>query len=197
MHQPANAQLLPRSRRSTSSSTKRPSPGRWPWKTWKPFCPRSAGDQHRAGSRQGWPHYAESARRRPPRSRRRLVQNLEHSKHFLLPRIVGESSESTGGPNERLEPISASNRVNFELLAEYNPAAPMEHKAQKKQEDEKPSADGDRASQSALSSHAAHPAQAPATPGKKSIPPPSTRLGRSKPNPSRGPNPNPNSGGPR
>ena len=52
-----------------------------------------------------------------------LVQNLEHSKHFLLPSIVSESTESTGGPNERLEPVSASNRFNFELLAEYNPAA--------------------------------------------------------------------------
>jgi hypothetical protein len=113
------------------------------------------------------------------------VQNLERSKHFLQPRIVGESSESTGGPNERLEPISASNRVNFELLAEYSSTAPMERKAQNKQEGEKPSADGKRESQSALPSHAAHPAQAPVTPR------------RSKPNPNRGPNPNPNSGGPR
>lgn len=52
-----------------------------------------------------------------------LVQNLEHSRHFLLPRIVGESSENNGGPNERLEPVSASNRVNFDVLADYNPAA--------------------------------------------------------------------------
>ena len=28
----------------------------------------------------------------------------------------------SGGPGERLEPVSASNRVNFDLLAEYNPA---------------------------------------------------------------------------
>ena len=51
-----------------------------------------------------------------------LVRNLEHSKRFLMPRIVGENSESTGGAGERLEPVSASNRVNFDLLAEYNPA---------------------------------------------------------------------------
>jgi type IV pilus assembly protein PilN len=51
-----------------------------------------------------------------------LVRNLEHSKRFLLPRIVGENSESTGGPGEQLQPISASSRVNFDLLAEYNPA---------------------------------------------------------------------------
>ena len=36
-----------------------------------------------------------------------LVKNLEHSKHFVLPRIVGESSESTGGPGETLQPVSA------------------------------------------------------------------------------------------
>jgi type IV pilus assembly protein PilN len=123
-----------------------------------------------------------------------LVQNLERSKHFLQPRIVGESSESTGGPNERLEPISASNRVNFELLAEYSSTAPMERKAQNKQEGEKPSADGERETQGAFSAHAA---QTPAPAGKKFTRQPSTDPGRSKPNPSRGPNPNPNSGGPR
>jgi type IV pilus assembly protein PilN len=63
-----------------------------------------------------------------------LVQNLEHSRYFLLPRIVGESSESTGGPAERLEPISASNRVNFDLLADYNSNAPMERRAEKRRE---------------------------------------------------------------
>jgi type IV pilus assembly protein PilN len=74
-----------------------------------------------------------------------LVQNLERSKHFLQPRIVGESAESVGGPNERLEPISASNRVNFDLLAEYNVAAPMDLnlRAEGKHEDEKPSAAGE------------------------------------------------------
>ena len=57
-----------------------------------------------------------------------LVHNLEHSRHFLLPRIVGETAESEGGPNQRLEPVSASNRVNFDLLADYNPASPEERK---------------------------------------------------------------------
>ena len=51
-----------------------------------------------------------------------LVQNLEHSRHFLHPAITGESLESNGGPNTALEPVSASNRVNFDLNAEYNPA---------------------------------------------------------------------------
>jgi len=71
-----------------------------------------------------------------------LVQNLEHSRHFLLPHIVSESSESTGGPNERLEAVSASNRFNFELLADYNSTAPVEGKAEKK--NEKPQAAGER-----------------------------------------------------
>ena len=47
-----------------------------------------------------------------------LVRNLEHSRRFLEPRIVGENSEATNGPNQRLEPVSASNRFNFDLLAE-------------------------------------------------------------------------------
>jgi len=55
-----------------------------------------------------------------------LVRNLEHSRRFLLPRIVGENSESTGGASERLELPSASSRVNFDLLAEYNPATASE-----------------------------------------------------------------------
>lgn len=58
-----------------------------------------------------------------------LVRNLEHSKRFLLPRIVGENAETNGGPGERLEPVSATNRVDFDVLAEYNPALPGERKA--------------------------------------------------------------------
>jgi type IV pilus assembly protein PilN len=75
-----------------------------------------------------------------------LVQNLEHSRHFLLPHIVGESSEATGGPAERLEPLSASNRFTFELQAEYNPTELSERKAQKKLEASKSSVSAERAS---------------------------------------------------
>ncbi len=60
-----------------------------------------------------------------------LVRNLEHSRRFLMPSIVGENSETQGGPNEQLQPVSASSRVNLDLLAEYNPAAPIEHRAAK------------------------------------------------------------------
>jgi type IV pilus assembly protein PilN len=55
-----------------------------------------------------------------------LVRNLEHSRRFLIPRIVGENSASTERPGERLEPVSASDRVEFDLLAQYNPASPDE-----------------------------------------------------------------------
>jgi len=55
-----------------------------------------------------------------------LVRNLEHSRHFLLPTIAGENSEATGGPNQRLGPATAADRFNFDLLVNYNPAAPQE-----------------------------------------------------------------------
>jgi type IV pilus assembly protein PilN len=65
-----------------------------------------------------------------PRDRAvQMVENLEHSRHFLSPRIAGESSESTAGPNQRIEPVSASSRVNFEVQAEYVPPKPGERKA--------------------------------------------------------------------
>lgn len=64
-----------------------------------------------------------------------LVRNLEHSKRFLHPRIVGENAEAAGsGANQRLEPVSESNRFNFDLLAEYNPPTPEERKASKSTE---------------------------------------------------------------
>lgn len=57
-----------------------------------------------------------------------LVQNLEHSRHFLLPRIVNETTASQEGPNQRPEPVSDSNRVNFDMLADYTPGAPQERR---------------------------------------------------------------------
>jgi len=60
-----------------------------------------------------------------------LEKNLEHSRRFLMPRIVGENSESSGRPGEAPEPVSASNRVDFDLLADYNPATLEERKQAK------------------------------------------------------------------
>jgi len=72
-----------------------------------------------------------------------LVRNLERSKDFLMPRIVGENSETTGVPGERLQPVSASNRVNFDLLAEYNPASAGERRPAPIQEHEPAGASGE------------------------------------------------------
>ena len=61
-----------------------------------------------------------------------LVRNLEHSRRFLLPRIVGENAENTDKPGQRIEPVSAADRVDFELAAEYNPANAEERMAARK-----------------------------------------------------------------
>jgi type IV pilus assembly protein PilN len=58
-----------------------------------------------------------------------LVANLEHSHRFLQPRIVNEAIESSGNGPQQLEPVSLSNHVNFEILADYNPATADERKA--------------------------------------------------------------------
>ncbi|HVN94554.1 MAG TPA: hypothetical protein VMT38_12705 [Terracidiphilus sp.] len=50
-----------------------------------------------------------------------LVANLERSRRFLQPRIVGENAESSNNPQQHQEPISISNRFDFDLLADYNP----------------------------------------------------------------------------
>ena len=60
-----------------------------------------------------------------------LVQNLEHSRHFIVPRIVGENAESTGGPNAQAQPVSASNRFDYDVLADYNPGQPDDRKTSK------------------------------------------------------------------
>jgi type IV pilus assembly protein PilN len=56
-----------------------------------------------------------------------LVRNLEHSRYFMRPAIIGESAESQGGPGQRQEPISPSNRFNFDVQAIYNIDALGEH----------------------------------------------------------------------
>jgi type IV pilus assembly protein PilN len=136
-----------------------------------------------------------------------LVEHLEHSRHFLMPHIVGESSETTGGMNERLEPVSASNRFNFELQAEYNPAAPAERKEERTQEEKreerkpaappapsrpKPMAAGKRLGQNAPPPHAIPPSLPPAAPVQQPGRPLYTAPIRSGPHA----NPNPNPGGP-
>jgi type IV pilus assembly protein PilN len=112
-----------------------------------------------------------------------LVRNLERSRLFLLPRIVGESTESSGGPGEKLEPISASNRVNFDLLADYNSSAPIEHTAEKKHPEQPVSGTAARTGQAVPQPHAVHPLVAPAAPGQRLVRPSYTGPGQRKPNP--------------
>ena len=61
-----------------------------------------------------------------------MVRNLERSRRFLQPRIVGENAadtETNGGNTQRLQPVSDTNRFNFDIQAEYNPPTPAERKA--------------------------------------------------------------------
>ena len=55
-----------------------------------------------------------------------LLRNLEHSRRFFQPRIVGETSDAGNNANQRLEPVSQSNRFTFDLQVEYNPPSPDE-----------------------------------------------------------------------
>ena len=55
-----------------------------------------------------------------------LVQNLERSRRFLEPRMTGEASENASNTSQIQEPVGPSNRVTFDLMADYNPAAPAE-----------------------------------------------------------------------
>lgn len=51
-----------------------------------------------------------------------LMRNLEHSRTFLYPRLAGETAENAGTQNGQAPPPSAANgRVDFDILAEYNP----------------------------------------------------------------------------
>ena len=62
-----------------------------------------------------------------------LVRNLERSRRFIAPRIDSEAAENSNTPNSRqLPPVSASNRFEFELFADYNPPSPEERAALQK-----------------------------------------------------------------
>ncbi len=61
-----------------------------------------------------------------------LVQNLERSRRFLAPRITGETSETAANGNQVQEPVSPTNRVTFDLMADYNSAASGDRRPAKK-----------------------------------------------------------------
>jgi type IV pilus assembly protein PilN len=87
-----------------------------------------------------------------------LVRNLEHSKHFLLPRIVSENAESTDRPGQQIEPVSVSDRVDFDLLADYKPATSEESNASTKPAGKS----GDSEGLGRPASHSIHPLPSPA-----------------------------------
>jgi type IV pilus assembly protein PilN len=143
-----------------------------------------------------------------------LVENLERSKHFLMPHIVDESTESNSGANQRMEPVSASNRFTFEILAEYNSAAPEEVRKPKEPEAEKHTAEvkqEKKMEQIAIGRpgpgkfkplpaplpQTNHPAPVPLPPVPMRGPIPPTGPQQFKPMSSPGPLPNSNAGGPR
>ena len=61
-----------------------------------------------------------------------LVQNLEKSRHFANTRITGETQAQGAGQSNDAEPPSASNLVNFDILAVYRPLSAEEAAATKK-----------------------------------------------------------------
>jgi type IV pilus assembly protein PilN len=69
-----------------------------------------------------------------------LVRNLEHSRRFRTPRIVGETAQSQNqnGRNGGFESVSAGNGVVFDVLAEYNPLEPRETDAESAETKKKP-----------------------------------------------------------
>jgi type IV pilus assembly protein PilN len=58
-----------------------------------------------------------------------LVKNLEHSKRFINARIVDESVENSTSSAQKMEPISASMKANFNLQADYSLPSEEESKA--------------------------------------------------------------------
>lgn len=51
-----------------------------------------------------------------------LMRNLEHSRRFLQPRLVGEAQQTTAQNGGNLQQVSATGSgVNFDILADYNP----------------------------------------------------------------------------
>jgi type IV pilus assembly protein PilN len=121
-----------------------------------------------------------------------LVSNLEHSRHFLLPRIMNESAESNGGANEKLEPVSTTNRVNFDVLADYSPASAADYKPkkQKANDTDEGAASPNELPSAGPATHRAHravPVPQRATPGGQRLPYTTAPLPRNpfpaKPNP--------------
>jgi type IV pilus assembly protein PilN len=92
-----------------------------------------------------------------------LVRNLERSRRFLGPRIESESAESSNNANQQLGPVSASNRFEFELFADYNPPT-LEERGSMRSATSKSASSKNATSYPTTSSRA--PRKAPAFPSK-------------------------------
>lgn len=53
-----------------------------------------------------------------------LLRNLEDSRRFVQPRIVGESLANNAGSGQKSVAVDASTMMEFDLMAEYNDSAP-------------------------------------------------------------------------
>lgn len=60
-----------------------------------------------------------------------VVKNLEGSRHFAYPRLSSEALATANAGNQQALPVSASNDVNFDILADYKPL-PMDEPASDK-----------------------------------------------------------------
>jgi type IV pilus assembly protein PilN len=58
-----------------------------------------------------------------------MVRNMEHSQRFASPRVSGESAEGGNGPTA-IQNASDAGKVNFDILAEYNPPTLEERRAE-------------------------------------------------------------------
>jgi type IV pilus assembly protein PilN len=58
-----------------------------------------------------------------------LVRNLEKSKHFATPRLADEALATANTGTAAIQPVNATNDVNFDILADYRPLPYTEAKS--------------------------------------------------------------------
>jgi type IV pilus assembly protein PilN len=81
-----------------------------------------------------------------------LVRNLEKSRRFLAPRLVAETAESNTAGTNTLQTVASNPKVNFDIVADYNPL-PIKPPAASKED----GAVGTPSGSKSATPHAAHP----------------------------------------
>lgn len=85
-----------------------------------------------------------------------LIRNLEKSQHFASPRLMAETLANNGsGPAAAMQPVSATNQVNFDILADYRPL-PLPEKAVKEEKAETGAATPEGQAAGKTATHARH-----------------------------------------